>query len=99
MEPPRPARRRVLARGSHAGSWQGDQAMLNGVDDELGGLVNVERVHDVGAMDRDSVGAEVECLRDLAIGAAVADELQNLELARGQSVRAFSFQRPWTRHP
>ena len=33
---------------------------MNRVDDQFGRLVDAERIHDVGAMDRDGVGAQIQ---------------------------------------
>ena len=43
------------------------QPVADGVNDQFGGLMNTESVHDVGAVHGDSVGAEVELLRDLFV--------------------------------
>ena len=78
------AARRTGRRGTSGGSRQVHQAVADGVDDELGGLVDPERVHDVGAVHGDRVDAQLERGGDLAVGLAVADELQHLQLARCQ---------------
>ena len=54
--------------------------MPDGVDHELGGLVDAERTHDVGAVDRDGVRAEGELLGDLPvrIGGLPARSLRGL---------------------
>ena len=56
-------RDRAHRAGTRAGSQQVDQAVLKRVDDELGGLVHAERVHDVGAVHGDRVDAQVELRR------------------------------------
>ena len=60
--------------------------------------MDAERVHDVGAMDRHGVDAQVELLGDLAVREAVADELQDLELARREPVIALALERRPLRH-
>ena len=70
----------------HSGT---DQPVLDGVDHELGGLVQAQGVHDVGAMDRDGVHAQVQLCGNRAVREAVADQLQDFELARREPVRAF----------
>src|SRR6185312_5356975 len=68
------------------------QPVADGVHDQLGGLVNAESVHDIGAMHSDGVGAEVELLRDLFVRLAVADELQDFHFTRDQACAAFSLE-------
>src|SRR5580692_5156179 len=58
-KPPAPATnwRRFMA--AHA-SWEIDQPIANGVHHQLGGFVNAQRVHDIGAMHGHGVGAETQ---------------------------------------
>ena len=72
------------------GSQRIDQPVLQRVDDELRGLVDAERVHDVGAMHGDGVGAQLELDGDLLVRKAVANQLQDLELARRETTVAFT---------
>ena len=88
--------RRSLRRADIHG--QRHQAVGDRVDDQLGGLVDAERVHDVGAVDRHRVDAEIELLGDLAVRKAGADVLQHLELARRQPVTALALERRLFRH-
>ena len=52
--------------------------------------MHAERTHDVGAVYGDSVDAQIELLRDLAIREACADVLQHFQLARRQPALAFA---------
>ena len=49
-------------------------------------------------MDGNRVGAEVQLLGDLFVGISIADELQDLELARAQPVTPFALERRRWRH-
>jgi hypothetical protein len=44
-----------------------------GVDDQLSSVVNIQRLHDVGAMHGDGVGAKTQDGRDLFVGFSVDD--------------------------
>src|SRR5450432_3836872 len=74
-------------------SWKIDQAVADGVDDQFGGFVNAESVHDIGAVDGDSVGAETQVDGDFLIGFSRDDMLQNFQLAGSEAGAAFPFQR------
>src|SRR5258708_7083744 len=80
-------------RGATSASWEGDESVADGVDDELGRLVDAERIHDVRAMDRDRVDAELELFGDFAIRQTGTNQLQDFELARRQAVIALAFER------
>src|SRR5207247_1152455 len=53
----------------------------DGVADERGGVLQFELRLDVGTMHVHRLGAEMELLRDVARAFALADELEDLELA------------------
>ena len=59
-------RRRPFRQEMTADSRKVHQPGLDGVDDQFRGLVNVESVHDIGAMYGDGIGAEVQSVRDFA---------------------------------
>ncbi len=63
--------------GTRGDSRDVHQAVADGVDDQLGGFVNAERVHDIGAMDADGVDAERKLVGDFFVGFAVDDELED----------------------
>src|SRR5262245_50951353 len=48
-------------------SFQGDEPVLHRIDDQLGGLVNTQRVHDVRAMDGNGVDAQPELRGNLLV--------------------------------
>ena len=52
----------------------------------LGAARGVELAEDVGDVDRDGLGADEQLLADLAVGAAVGDQREDLGLARGERV-------------
>ena len=62
------------------------EALLHGEQHELRRLVDAERAHQVRAVHRDGVHAEVEHHGDLLVRLAVRDELQDLLLALRQPV-------------
>ena len=65
-----------------AGSRDAHQPVANRVDHQLGGIVDAERLHDIGAMDGDGVRAEAQQDRDVLVRFAVDDELQHFQFAR-----------------
>ena len=67
------------------GSQRVDEAVLQRVHDELGGLVDAQRVHDVGAMNGNGVHAEIQLGGDFAVGEPVANQLEHFGLARRQA--------------
>src|ERR1700680_2866782 len=83
----------MLPPESRAASWQIPQAIANGVNDELSGLVDSQRVHDVGTMHPDGVCAETELRGNFLVGFAGDNVLQNLQLARGESAGTFALER------
>src|SRR5215204_2859940 len=89
-----PRRRRTApgTRGVSGSQWI-DEPVLQRVDDELRRLMYTECVHDVRAMNGDGVGAEIQLRGNLLVREAIADQLQDLELARRQSSIAFTGQR------
>src|ERR1700722_1297608 len=60
---------------------------------KLGGLVNVERIHDIRAMNRNRVGAQVERGSDFFVRFAIDDHLQNFKLARSKPTTLLAFER------
>src|SRR5438046_6813949 len=84
--------RRPQSPGKRGASRQIHQTISNGVNDELGGLVNAKAVHNVGAMDRDRVDAEIELGGDLLVRFAGDDVLQNLEFTRCECRYALAFE-------
>ena len=72
-----------------------DEAVLQCVDDELGGLVDTQRVHDVGAMHGDGVHAEVELGSNLAIREPITNQLEHFCFARSQTPCALARQWRW----
>src|SRR5690606_27799129 len=74
-----PARRaRVTPPGS------GHQAVAVGVDDRLDAIAQVELGEDARDIGLDGLLADHQGLGDLAVGQAVGDEAQHLQLPRGQ---------------
>ena len=69
------------------GSRDVHQPVADRVDHEFGGLVDAERVHDVGAVHRDGVGAEIEHGRDLLVRLAVARSAAALRVRAASGLR------------
>ena len=83
---PRPqptSRADATAQKVRAGSRQIHQSVADGVDHEFGGLVDAQRVHDVGAMDGDGVGAEFERRGDFLVRLPVARSAAGLPARAG----------------
>ena len=78
---------------SGAGSRKIYQAVADRVNHQFGGLVDAQRVHDVGAMYSNSVGAEIKHRGNFLVGFSFDDHLQNFKFARGQMLAAVAFQR------
>ena len=68
-------------RESLDGSRQIHQTITNGVNDELRGFVNAECIHNVGAVDRYGIHAEIQARSDFLVRLACNDVLENLQLA------------------
>src|ERR1019366_3543623 len=85
-----------LGRSRQCFSRKINQPVADRVDDQLGGLVGSQSVHHVGTMDGDGVGAEVERGRNLFIGLAIHDHLQNFEFPRSEPGAAAAFERSRT---
>ena len=66
------------------------QPGANCVDDEFGGLVNSERIHNVGTVYGDCVGAEFESNGDFLVRLAVNDHLQHLKFPLREACIAFA---------
>jgi len=79
-------------RGRNGGSRQIHQPISNGVDDEFGGFVNAQTIHDVGAMHGNGVRAEIEFRGDFLVGFSSDDMLQDFEFARGETGFTFTFE-------
>ena len=62
-------------------SWKIDQAVADGVDDQLGSFVNADNVHDIGAVNGDRVGTETQVDGNFLVGFSRDDMLQNFQLA------------------
>ena len=78
---------------NHAGSRKIYQAVADGVDHQFSGLVDSQRVHDIGAMHGHGVRAKIEHRGDLFVGFSFHDHLQNFQLARGEVLVAIPFER------
>ena len=61
-----------------------DQAVADGVDHQFRGVVNIQRLHDIGAMHGNGVGAESQHGGDFFVRFSVHDQLQDFEFARGE---------------
>src|SRR6266699_2712355 len=68
------------------------QPGADGVDHKLGGLVNAERVHNVGAMDRNCIRTQIENCGDFLVRLAIDDHLQYLKFARRETSTALPFE-------
>ncbi len=64
-----------------AGSRKIYQPVADGVNDQFGGLVDAQRIHDVGTMNRHGVRAKIEHRRNLLVGFPIHDHLQDFEFA------------------
>src|SRR5262245_10164336 len=84
--PPWLPRRPPPRSGTRAGSSHDDQAVLQRVDHQFGGFVQAQRIHDVRAMHRYRVDAEIERRGDLPVRQTIANQLQDFELAYGQAM-------------
>src|ERR1019366_10092867 len=82
-----------LGRSRQGFSRKINQPVADRVDDQLGGLVGSQSVHHVGAMYSYGIGAEVERGRNLFIGLAIDDHLQNFEFARSKPGAAAALER------
>src|SRR5262249_22071264 len=61
-----------------------DQAFSDRVAGQARDVVDVELGHEVHAVRVDGFHADAESLRDLAVGAAAGDELEDLRFAAGE---------------
>src|SRR5690348_2268920 len=61
-----------------------DEIRLEGVPDEPGRLVDIELLHEVGAVRVDGARAEEELFADFLARKPLSDELENLDLALGE---------------
>jgi hypothetical protein len=66
-----------------------DQAAADGVAGELDAVAHSELLEDVLAVSLDRFHADHELLRDLLRGVGLGDQLQYLQLARGEDVELF----------
>src|SRR5580658_1053982 len=69
------------------------QPGTNGVNHKLGSLVNSERIHNVGAMNGNRVGTEIEHRSNFPVGLAIHNHLQDFKFARSQPVVTLAFER------
>src|SRR5689334_20994307 len=67
------------------------QTIANGVNNKLGGFMNAESIHDIGAMHGNCVHAQVYSCSNSLVGFSIHNELQNFQFARRQSVIARAF--------
>ena len=67
---------------------EADEAFADGVFDEFGAVVEVELLHEVGAVGFDGFDGDDELLGDLAVGEAVGDEGEDFAFAFGEAVEA-----------
>src|SRR5689334_600933 len=77
------ARRDLAALRAVSG---GDESAADGVSGELDAVAHPEFLEHVGAVAVDGLAADDEQLGDLVAGVPFGDELEDLELARGQRV-------------
>ena len=75
------------------------QTVANGVDDQLGGLVNSERIHDIGAMNRHGVGAEVEVGRQSPCSTCLRRSVSGFRVRAREPGIAFALQGRWREKP
>src|SRR6266550_4384084 len=68
------------------------QPVSDRVDHQLGGLVDPEGVHDIGAMNRHCIRTEAELVGNLLVGFAFHNQLQDLEFAGSKSGAALALQ-------
>src|SRR5919198_420158 len=57
---------------------EGHQTLFHCVQHQLRGAVNIERLHQIGAVHRNRVDAEIEQRSDLLVRPALPDQLQDL---------------------
>src|ERR1039458_7495406 len=82
---------RVFVTGSRysgAGDWVwlGNDALADGVENQLGDSAQVQLLHDVGAVGFDGIDAEIEQGGDFLARLALGDELQDLPFAGGEQL-------------
>src|ERR1700691_1256622 len=65
------------------------QPRADGVNHKFGSLVNTQRISNIGAMNPNRFGAELENRRNLFVRLAADDQLQHFEFARSQRATAF----------
>src|SRR3990172_5978372 len=85
---PRKVGGRLAVASRYGRGVEADEALAQGVADEVGAVLGVELGHDVGAVRLDGLDADVELLGDLLVGGALGDELEHLALAGGEEVVA-----------
>ncbi len=66
---------------------QVNQALLDGILDQFGDIVNVQLLHDVSPMRLHGFHADEKLLGHLAIGKAFRDELQHFSFPVGQEIK------------
>jgi hypothetical protein len=66
------------------GSAYSHQTVANGIENETGGVVNVQLFEDVVAVCIDRANAEVQESGDFVVGFSFGDKLQNLLFALGK---------------
>ena len=69
------------------------QPIADCVDDKLSRLVNAQRVHNIGAMHGDSVGAQIQLIRNFLVRFTVHDVLKDFEFAGSEARVTLAFQR------
>ena len=60
--------------------------LLNRILYQLPTVVKIKLVHYLGAVILDCLDTEMQQIRDLTIGIALSDQLQNFALARGEDI-------------
>ena len=68
------------------------QPRADRVHNKFGGLVDSQRIHNVGTVDSHSIGAEIEGSRNFFVRFSVDDHLQHFQFALRESCSAFTFQ-------
>ena len=80
---------RLGGAGPHFLVWlEADEAFADGVLDEFRAVVEVEFLHEVGAVGFDGFDGDDELFGDLAVGEAVGDEGEDFAFAFGEAVEA-----------
>ena len=79
-------RERASGECDHRWSASAEQAVAAGDRGRLGAAGGAELAQDVGHVHRDGLGADEELAPDLAVGAALGDQGEDLGLARGQAL-------------